>query len=291
LVLAIVDVERIRKNRFKVFLDTNHASGGPLGRHVLDALGCRLTHVGASPDGLFSHLPEPTEENLRAECSQVATAGADVGFFPDPDADRLAIVDEKGRYIGEEYTLAMCLDHVLRHRRGAVVTNAATSRMAEDVSQRHGVPFFRARVGEANVVEAMRAHDAVLGGEGNGGVIDPRVGYVRDSFVAMALMLDVMAAREMTVSGLVEDLPRYHIEKRKMTLDRTQMPRAVEILKGLFPDAKLDDSAGVRFNWSDKWLLLHPSNTEPIVRIIAEARSPDETESLCRRASEALAGI
>jgi phosphomannomutase len=288
LVLAIVDGERIRRNRFKVFLDSNHASGGPLGRQVLDALGCRVTHVGASADGEFSHLPEPTEENLKAECARVVAAGAEVGFFPDPDGDRLAVVDESGRYIGEEYTLALCLDHVLRQRRGPVVTNAATSRMAEDIAQRYDVPLFRARVGEANVVEAMRAHGAVLGGEGNGGVIDPRVGYVRDSFVAMALILDALAAREMKISLLVETIPHYHIEKRKMTLDRARMPRAVEILKRLFPDATFDDSAGARFIWSDKWLLLHPSNTEPIVRVIAEARSPDETETLCRRAIETL---
>jgi len=291
LVLAIVDGKRIRRNRIKVFLDSNHASAGPLGRHVLEALDCRVTHVGASVDGRFSHLPEPTEENLKDECARVVAAEAEVGFFPDPDGDRLAVVDENGRYIGEEYTLALCLDHVLRRRRGPVVTNAATSRMAEDIAQRYGVPLFRARVGEANVVEAMRAHGAVLGGEGNGGVIDPRVGYVRDSFVGMALILDALAAREMKVSRLVESLPRYHILKQKMTLDRAKMSQAVEVLQRLFADAQLDQSAGVRFIWSDKWLLLHPSNTEPIVRVIAEAKSADEMQTLCRRVVEALATI
>jgi phosphomannomutase len=291
LVLAIADVERIRAKRFKVFLDSNHSSGGLLGRHLLDALGCQVTHVGASPDGQFSHLPEPTEENLKDVAGQVVAAGAQVGFFPDPDGDRLAVVDEHGRYIGEEYTLALCLDHVLSRRLGPVVANVATSRMAEDISQRYGVPFFRARVGEANVVEMMRARSAVLGGEGNGGVIDPRVGYVRDSFVGMALLLDALAARDVQVSRLVEDLPRYHIQKEKLTLDRAKLPVAVEILKTLFPLARLDESAGTRFNWDDKWLLLHPSNTEPVVRVIAEAKSPDETQTLCRRAIEALAGL
>jgi len=289
LILATVNVERIRGNRFRVFLDSNHSASGLLGRHVLEALDCNLTHLGAEPDGCFTHLPEPTEENLRDVCGQVSAAGASVGFCPDPDGDRLAVVDETGRYVGEEYTLALCIDHVLRRHAGAVVANVATSRMAEDISRRYGVPFFHSRVGEANVVEVMLAHDALLGGEGNGGVIDPRVGYVRDSFVAMALILDAMAAREMKLSQLVDSLPRYHIQKHKLSLDRDKLPQAVETLKELFADAQCDESAGIRFNWDDKWLLLHPSNTEPIVRIIAETKSRRETESLCDRAAEALA--
>jgi phosphomannomutase len=291
LVLATIDVEKIASRRFRVFLDSNHSSSALLGRYLLKQLGCDLVHVGAEPDGRFSHALEPTEENLRGECSQVSAAGANVGFFPDPDGDRLAAADETGRYIGEEYTLALCVDHVLRQRCGTVVANVATSRMAEDIAQRYGVPFVRARVGEANVVEAMLAHDAVLGGEGNGGVIDPRVGYVRDSFVGMALILDAAAAREMKLSELVDGLPRYHIQKNKLALDRDKLPQAVEILRKHFADAQLDESAGIRFTWDGKWLLLHPSNTEPIVRIIAETESRDATEALSREAAEALATV
>jgi phosphomannomutase len=291
LVLATVDVEKIRSKRFKVLLDSNHSSSALLGRYLLDQLDCDLIHVGAEPDGHFSHALEPTEENLREVCSQVSAAGANAGFFPDPDGDRLAVVDETGRYIGEEYTLALCVDHILRQHPGTVVTNAATSRITEDISQRYGVPFVRSRVGEANVVEAMLAHNAVIGGEGNGGVIDPRVGYVRDSFVGMALILDAMAAREMKLSQLVDELPRYHIQKRKLKLDRDNLPDAIEILKQHLSDARLDESAGIRFNWDDKWLLLHPSNTEPIVRLIAETKSPDATNALCDKATQALLAI
>ena len=150
--------------------------------------------MGGTPDGQFAHPPEPTAENLAGVLAQVIAAQADVGFCQDPDADRLAIIDEQGRYIGEEYTLAICVDHVLRQRQGPIVTNCSTSRMSEDLAAKYGVPFFRSAVGEANVVDAMLAHDAVFGGEGNGGVIDPRVVLVRDSFVGMALMLDAMAA-------------------------------------------------------------------------------------------------
>jgi phosphomannomutase len=291
LVLATVDIERIRSKQFKVFLDSNHSSSALLGRYLLEKLGCDLIHEGAEPDGNFSHALEPTEENLQQECSKVSSAGANVGFFPDPDGDRLAVVDETGRYIGEEYTLALCVHHILRQHPGPVVTNVATSRMAEDISQRYGVPFVRSRVGEANVVEAMLAHNAVIGGEGNGGAIDPRVGYVRDSFVGMAQILDAMAAREMKLSQLVNELPRYHIEKRKLKLEREELPGVVEILKQHFADARLDESAGIRFNWDDKWLLLHPSNTEPIVRLIAETKSPDETNTLCDKATRALCSI
>ena len=289
LVLATVDVERIRSKRFKVLLDSNHSSSALLGRYLLEQLGCDLIHVGAEPDGRFSHALEPTEENLREVCSQVTAAGANAGFFPDPDGDRLAVVDETGRYVGEEYTLALCVDHVLPQHPGTVVANVATSRMAEDISKRHGVPFVRARIGEANVVEAMLAHNAVFGGEGNGGAIDPRVGYVRDSFVGMALVLDAMAAREMKLSQLVDSLPRYYIQKRKLAMDRDKLPIAREILKELFTDARLDESAGMRFNWDEKWLLLHPSNTEPIVRLIAETKSSDATQALCNEAAQAVA--
>jgi phosphomannomutase len=291
LVLSTVDVERIRSERFKIFLDSNHSSSALLGRYLLEQLGCDLIHVGAEPDGRFSHAPEPTEENLREVCSQVSVAGVNACFFPDPDGDRLAVVDETGRYVGEEYTLALCVDHVLRRHPGTVVTNVATSRMTKDISQRYGVPFVLARVGEANVVEAMLAHNAVFGGEGNGGVIDPRVVYVRDSFVGMAQILDAMAAREMKLSQLVDSLPCYYIQKGKLALDRDKLPRAVEILKERFTDARLDESAGIRFNWDDKWLLLHPSNTEPIVRLIAETKSSDATQALCDEAAQALVAI
>ena len=291
LVLATVDVERIRSKRFRVFLDSNHSSSALLGRYLFDELGCDLIHVGAEPDGCFSHALEPIEENLGDECHQVNTARASVGFFPDPDGDRLAVVDETGRYVGEEYTLALCVDHVLQRHPGAVVANSATSRTAEDLAWRFGVPFLRTRVGEANVVEAMLTNDAILGGEGNGGVIDPRVGYVRDSFVGMALILDAMAAREMTLSQLVDELPRYFIQKRKLTLDRAKLPDAVEILKARFTDARFDDSVGIRFNWDDQWLLLHPSNTEPIVRLIAETKSPDATSALCDKATQVLTAL
>ena len=232
LVLATVDTQRIRNRRFRVLLDSNHGAGSLLGRPLLETLGCDVTVVGEPPDGRFSHPAEPTEENLAGMRAQVTAAGADVGFCQDPDADRLAVIDETGRYVGEEYTLALCLDHVLRQRRGPIVTNCSTSRMSEDLATASGVPFFRSAVGEANVTGAMLEHAAVFGGEGNGGPIDPRVGYVRDSFVGMALILDALAARGLRLSQWADTLPQYAMCKTKFTLDPQRTAAVLDALAG-----------------------------------------------------------
>lgn len=291
LVLAAVDVERIRRRRFRVVLDANHGAGAVLGRPLLEALGCRTTVLGESPDGRFDHLPEPTEANLAGVLAEVAAAAADVGFCQDPDADRLAVVDAAGRYLGEEYTLALCVNHVLGDNPGAVVTNCSTSRMTEDLAARYKVPFFRSAVGEANVVEVMEAHDAVLGGEGNGGVIDPRVGYVRDSLAAMALLLDAMAARDATIAQLADELPRYEIVKTSIPLAAEKLAEGLAELERHFAGAEIDRLDGLRLDWPDKWLLVRASNTEPIVRAIAEARSKTEAARLCDEAAAALRSV
>lgn len=215
-------------------------------------------------------------------------AGAAVGFCQDPDADRLAVIDETGRYIGEEFTLVLCLDHVLRYAKGPVVTNCATSRMSEDIANRHGVDFFRSAVGEANVCTLMQEKQAVFGGEGNGGPIDPRVGYVRDSFVGMALILDAMAATAQEVSKLADALPQYDIHKTKITLDRDRIPAALDAVEKHFSEAQASRLDGLRLDWPDRWLLIRASNTEPIVRIIAEAPNAAGSHQLCEAAAAAI---
>ena len=282
-VLATVNVERIRARRFRVLLDANRGSGSLLGRRLLEELGCNLTILGDHPDGQFEHPAEPTAENLSSVLTRVLECRADIGFCQDPDADRLAIIDESGRYIGEEYTLALCADHVLRSRPGPVVTNCSTSRMTEDLAAKYGVPFFRSAVGEANVVDCMLKHDAVLGGEGNGGVIDPRVVLVRDSFVSMALVLDAMATRQEKVSHVADELPRYEIVKTKITLQPEKIPAALTALARHFSDAKADSLDGLRLDWPDKWLLVRGSNTEPIVP--RDRRGAD-----CRRGAATVRG-
>lgn len=290
-VLQLVDVPRIRRRQFTVLLDSNHGAGAVLGRRLLEELGCRTVILGEQPTGQFLHPPEPTAANLADVGRQVVSAGADIGFCQDPDADRLAVIDQQGRYIGEEYTLALCLDHVLQVRRGPVVVNCATSRMNEEIARRRGAPFHRSAVGEANVADRMIEVGAVFGGEGNGGPIDPQVGYVRDSFVGMALILDSMAARQLPVGRLADELPRFEIEKTSLTLANESLPAAFQALADRFPEAASDRSDGLRLDWPDAWLLVRGSNTEPIVRIIAEAPSRAAAAGLCEQARQAIAAL
>jgi phosphomannomutase len=290
LVLSTVDVQRIRARKFKTLVDSNHGAGGLLARRLLIELGCDVTIVGEMPDGQFEHTPEPTAENLAGILPAVAGGGFDIGFCQDPDADRLAVVDRQGRYLGEEYTLALCVEHVLSTRKGPVVTNCSTSRMTEDLARRAGVPFYRAAVGEAHVVDLMNRVGAVLGGEGNGGVIDPRVVLVRDSFVGMALLLDAMAGRQAAIGQLADALPRYEIVKTKINLASERIERAFSAVEQHFSDAQADGLDGLRLDWPDKWLLVRASNTEPIVRAVAEAVTHAEAARLCREAEQAMAG-
>lgn len=291
LALGGVSADRVRGAKYRALLDSNAGAGSVLGRQLLSQLGCEVTILGAEPNGQFEHPPEPTVANLAGVRQQVIDAKADVGFCQDPDADRLAIIDENGRYIGEEYTLAICLDHVLRQRPGPIVTNCATSRMAEDLAAKYGVPFYRSAVGEANVVDKMLEVGAVFGGEGNGGPIDPRVGLVRDSFVGMALVLDAMASRGRKVSELANELPRYEIVKRTVSLAPEKLPDALDAVQRHFADARPDRLDGLRLDWPDRWLIVRGSNTEPIVRVIAEAPTAAAAEGLVKAASGVIAAL
>lgn len=295
-VLAIVDVEAIRRVRPRVWLDAGHGAGSRLARPLFEALGCPFTIVGEPADGLFEHEPEPTAENLSDWLPQIAAIGADIGFFQDPDADRLAIATGAGRYLGEELTLGLAVDAVLAKTPGPVVTNCSTSALTGRLAERHGVGCSLSAVGEANVVDEMLARDAVLGGEGNGGVIDPRVGLVRDSFVAMALVLDRMAAGgSLTpLDNLVADFPPLTIVKAKVSLPAgwrsEDAAAAFDRVVAAFPAATVSRLDGVRIDWPEGWLLVRGSNTEPIVRIVAETATTAAAEAAIARARFALLG-
>jgi phosphomannomutase len=284
-VLELVDTDAIRARRLKVVLDCNHGSGGVLGPQLLSGLGCEVTLLGGKPDGLFEHPPEPLKENLAGLCEAVRRAGADVGFAQDPDADRLAIVDNSGRYIGEELTLALCADYSLSRNPGPFVVNGSTSRVSGDVAARHDCPFYRSAVGEAHVVAKMRAVSAVLGGEGNGGVIEPRVGYVRDSFIGMAYVLAGLAARHGSLAEWVDSLPCYCIVKSKLECPREQVDFAVRALQKRYTDAEAQVGDGLRLDWHDRWVQVRASNTEPILRVIAEAPDAASATALCSEAA------
>lgn len=273
---------RLQKRAFRVVLDSVNASGARPGKRLLEALGCGLTHMNASDSGVFPHTPEPTRENLIALCATVREAGADIGFAQDPDADRLAIVDDHGEYIGEEYTLVLAVMGLLgamkpEDARGVTLAaNLSTSRMIDDVADHFGARVLRSPVGEAHVVDAMVKHRAPIGGEGNGGVIWPEVVPIRDSLGAMALVLALLARADRPLSAIVAGLPRYAIVKRKVDIREGMADRAMLAAESALPAGRTDRQDGVRIDFDDPaggqaWVHVRASNTEPILRLIAEA--------------------
>ncbi|MBN1815753.1 MAG: phosphoglucosamine mutase [Sedimentisphaerales bacterium] len=277
-VLSIVDVESISACNFKVVLDSVNGAGGRPGVRLLQSLGCQIVQVNTEPSGLFAHTPEPTAENLRDLCTQVTQARAHIGFAQDPDADRLAIVDETGRYIGEEYTLGLAARLVYMERKGTAAANLSTSRMIDDIASQSGGKVIRTPVGEANVAQAMIENHCVIGGEGNGGVIDLRIGPVRDSLVAMAMVLQLMARTGKPVGVLADEIGGYDMHKSKFSADPQQARRIIDKAKMVFSKAKIDESDGCRFDLPDGWIHLRTSNTEPVMRSIIETRRPEITQ-------------
>ncbi len=286
-VLAVVQAQQIAGREYKIVLDSVNGAGAPVAKRLLAELGCEVTAVNDEPTGLFAHEPEPTAANLGGLCEQVRSVGADVGFAQDPDADRLAIVDENGVYIGEEYTLALAAKYLYSKGRGKAAANLSTSRMIDDVAQAAGGVVIRTPVGEANVAKAMMENDCLIGGEGNGGVIDLRVGPIRDSLVAMALVLQLMAETGRSVSELVQDIGGYYMHKEKFAADGSEARRLIDSAQEKFVDARIDTSDGCRFDFDDGWLHLRTSNTEPVMRLIIEA----DSEAVARRYLEAVAGM
>lgn len=272
---------------------------------LLEQLGCDLIHEGSDSSGHFTHPPEPTRDNLSHLCDLVLEHKAAIGFAQDPDGDRLAIVDERGHYIGEEYSLVLAARSLLeshKHTDDAPIvmcTNLSTSRMIEDLALSHQSRLIRTPVGEANVVETMKLEsmagaDVILGGEGNGGVIWPRVTYVRDSLSTMALVLALMAQSHKSISRLVADMPMYSIQKRKEPLpDREAAAEAIDALAAHFSHTNLDHQDGLRVDLSESraWLHVRASNTEPILRLIAEAPEAQAAAELLDEAEEVIAGL
>jgi phosphomannomutase len=277
-VLDHVDVLGISTRRFKVVVDSVNGAGCVTSATLLSKLGCQLIHLNATPSGQFPHEPEPIAKNLTGLADEVRRQKAAVGFAQDPDADRLAIIDENGIYIGEEYSLALAARLILAKKPGITATNLSTSRMLDDIATQYGGRVVRTPVGEANVVQAMLEHHSIIGGEGNGGVIDPRIVPGRDSLVGMAYVLQLMAETGKTVSQLVAELPRYEIVKTKSECRREDAERAVEAIKKEFAREKVDTQDGIRIDWPQAWVHARPSNTEPIMRIIAEAPTRAEAE-------------
>jgi phosphomannomutase len=283
-VLDTISVARVAGRGFRVFLDANGGAGGPLGLQLLHELMCEVIEHGCHPNGEFIHEPEPVPAHLVNVAPWVSRNECAVGFVLDPDADRLALIDETGTCVSEEVTLALAVKYRLREQTGPVVINMSTSRMVEDVAREAGCDCHRSAVGEANVVGRMRDLGAVIGGEGNGGVIDPRVGWVRDPFVGMAFILSLMAAEKKPFSLLVAELPRYAMYKAKYEVPREKLAAALAALKARWPDARVNTEDGLRLDGPDWWLHVRGSNTEPVVRVIAESPTEERTRQLCDEA-------
>ncbi len=293
LALPLLDLAAIRKRKFTVALDCVRGAGGTTIPQLLEQLGCVVVAINLETDGHFPHPPEPVPENLGDLCELVKQSGADIGMAVDPDVDRLALVDETGRPIGEDYTLAFAVRAMLGGAGGqggrnqVVVANLSTSLVVEDAARDSGAEFLRAPVGEANVARVIAESKAIIGGEGNGGVILPALHIGRDAPVGVAFILHLMARSGRPVSELVSDSPRYTIVKAKSPRGKDLSPVFAALMQR-FPEAQADSRDGLRLAWPDRWVHVRPSGTEPIIRYIAEAPDRAAAEGLidaCRSLS------
>jgi len=263
----------VQVRKLKVALDSCNGAASVVAPRLLEELGAEVVAINTTPDGSFPRGAEPVAENLAALCQLVKDSAADIGFAQDMDADRLAVVNELGKPIGEDLTLVLATRYVLGKTPGAVVTNLSTSAAMDDVAGMFGCPLQRSKIGEANVTEMMQQIGAVIGGEGNGGVIYPKINYCRDSQVAMALILHLLAETRRTVSDLVNDLPNYWMIKEKLPCPSDKIGSVLKMIRNDYAGEQMDLRDGVKVIFEDGWLHVRGSNTEPIIRIVAEASS------------------
>ena len=280
--LKLVDVDAIRKAGFTVAIDAVNSVGGMALPSLLRALGVeKILELNTDPTGNFAHNPEPLPEHLTEIASLVKETKADVGFVVDPDVDRLAIVMENGEMFGEEYTLVSVADYILQHTPGNTVSNMSSTRALRDVTEKYGKTYTASAVGEVNVVEKMKDTQAVIGGEGNGGIIYPESHYGRDALVGIALFLTQLAKSGKKVSELRAQYPHYHMAKKRMDLSPdTDVDALLNSLKNKYRDCPISEIDGVKIDFPDRWIHLRKSNTEPIIRIYTEAPTKEEAEEL-----------
>jgi phosphomannomutase len=282
-----VDRERVRARRFKVAVDPGGAAATAPTLRLLEALGCDAVPVDAGAEAIPAR-PEPDEATLLALGDLVRRSGADVGFAQDADADRLFVVDEHGHSLGPDATVVLVVQRWLERQAGPVVVNVSTSRMVDDVAARFGCPVHRSRVGEAHLIEAMKEHGAEVGGEGDGGAIVLPVNPCRDSFTALALVLESMAVSGRSVGALRAQVPRYSMVRERLLCPARDIAPSLRLIRSLFPGERIDVTDGVKVTWRDRWLLARRSGTDPVIRLAAEAPTEDEARSLVNRVLEAL---
>jgi len=292
--LPLVDVEAIKSKNFKVAIDCVNSTGGIFIPTLLKALGVQnIIELYCVPNGQFPHNPEPLPKNLTEIATQIKAQGADVGFVVDPDVDRLAIVCEDGEMFGEEYTLVAVADYVLKNTTGNTVSNLSSTRALKDVTIKNGGNYFASAVGEVNVVDAMKANKAIIGGEGNGGIIYPELHYGRDALVGIALFLTYLAKSEFkTCSDLRASYPDYYISKNKIELTpEIDVDDILVKMKKKYNNEDVNDIDGVKINFAKEWVHLRKSNTEPIIRIYSESKSKEQADTLANKIIEEILGL
>jgi len=291
-VLNYLDVKAIRKKHFKVGVDFVNGTGFAVTPRFLSELGCGMVAINNEPTGLFNHEPEPLPKNLKGLCRLVRQKRMDIGFAQDPDADRLAVISEKGVPVGEELTLALAVKFILLYReKGPVVTNLSASQVLDNITRAFKVKLIRTKVGESNVVCEMKKKRAIIGGEGNGGVIFPKINYGRDSLVGMGLILEYLAKSNKKISQIANELPRYEMIKGKFECPFSKTADVLENIKLAYKNEKKDTLDGVKVRWADKWVHIRSSNTEPIIRVIAEAKTKKEADSLYQAVSKKIEDV
>lgn len=287
--LSLVDVEAVRKAKFRVCVDTINSVGGIILPELLDSLGVEYEILNGEPNGDFSHNPEPLEKNLGGIMERMRGGGFDLGIVVDPDVDRLAFICEDGRMFGEEYTLVSVADYVLSHTPGNTVSNLSSTRALRDVTERHGGKYTASAVGEVNVTTKMKEVGAVIGGEGNGGVIYPECHYGRDALVGIALFLSSLAHKGCKVSEFRASFPNYFIAKNRIDLTpTTDIDAILAKVKEMYADQQVNDIDGVKIDFPDKWVHLRKSNTEPIIRVYSEAATMEEADALGKQIMQVI---
>jgi phosphomannomutase len=280
----MVDVEVVRARKFKVVVDAVHSVGGVVIPKLLRELGCEVVELNCEPTGHFAHNPEPLPQNLTEISEVVVREGADLGIVVDPDVDRLAFVSEDGSMFVEEYTLVAVADYILSKQVGNTVSNLSSSRALRDVTEAHGGSYSASAVGEVNVVEMMKKTGAIIGGEGNGGVIYPELHYGRDALVGTALFLTYFAGKNMTMTALKATYPQYAASKNKIELTPAiDVDKVLLEMKSRYASENVNDIDGVKIDFAESWVHLRKSNTEPIIRIYTEAKSAAEADALAER--------
>jgi phosphomannomutase len=290
--LSYVNEKSIRNSNFRVVVDGVNSTGGIVVPMLLERLGVDVIKIHCDPNGNFPHNPEPLKEHLADLSKKVLETNADFGIAVDPDVDRLAFMDEKGILFGEEYTLVACADYVLNIKKGNTVSNMSSTRALKDLTNKYGGSYTASAVGEVNVVESMKKNNAVIGGEGNGGIILPESHYGRDALVGIALFLSLLSEKKISVSELKKTYPLYFMSKKKINLNKdTNVDSILSIIKNNHNDDEINSIDGVKIDFIDSWVHLRKSNTEPIIRIYSEAKSQLEADKLADEFIEKIKSI